>query len=517
MNKIKILERNALLIFGSLIAIALGETILILGNQQFGGCDMGVLVDVGYRLFLGQHLYSDFPSTHPLLFSLGALWSFQLFGLKWAAFVKMASMFAVVSLFIHIWILHRLGIHWIRNLFLAATVQIGAMVTCSYWWYNPMTTITASVFFSAVALVYFKSESPLNWLIYSFCLVMISLSKPNIAGPLIIMCSLILLSKNETRRQLILCSTLSLIVFFEILYAYKIKFPDMLHSYLTGASRGVPRFERFCQDQSEPLIVLSVFLLLSALLPLIYSVLVLLRRSLFQASVRRFLLLSLAVSLTSIYAQFTNGELKVVELPLLLTAAALLCWTCVTVEPCEEKRQVTNPNVLLYAALLFEISTALYQGVTRLRVRVIGEGAFYQHVALTESKNQFFSSLLCGPALQVTLADVDYFLQKKSTETAKSRLPSVFFGPRMNWAYAAFNLVPPLHLPYSWYGNVDYPLKDLNSIIEHFSDNKPEYCIFLLNNYNVDLTYIPKQMVEFIVVNYGIAFRSDQIIVLQRL
>src|SRR5204863_1847846 len=42
------------------------------GRLQFGGYDMSVLIDAGWRLYKGQRLYVDFLCTLPPAFCLGA-------------------------------------------------------------------------------------------------------------------------------------------------------------------------------------------------------------------------------------------------------------------------------------------------------------------------------------------------------------------------------------------------------------------------------------------------------------
>jgi hypothetical protein len=124
-------------------AFLISAAIFKLGMIQFGGFDHSALIDMGWRIHLGQKPFRDFPCTMPPLFYLGAGWAFDIFGSSWRSLVAVTSIFSFATFFWSYFLLEGiLGDRFGAWLF-ALMVQACTTVVVSYWWYNPVTTVIA--------------------------------------------------------------------------------------------------------------------------------------------------------------------------------------------------------------------------------------------------------------------------------------------------------------------------------------------------------------------------------------
>ena len=413
-------------------------------------------------------------------------------------------------------LLHRMGMPALKALLLAASVQIAAMVTASYWWHNPVSCVAVTLLCTATFLVLGKPANTLNWMLYGFCLFLTSLAKPNVAGVSILTCSLALFVNQRTRYPGLLAAAAAFLCFLGLLWAYHINLFDMLGAYFGASGRGLPTFERFGQDQPTSVIVWSVILIVFSALPLLSHLFF--SWKLHGSITRNATLLAVTTGcfLAGLYGCFTNGELKVMEIPMLFIPVALYCLRNNISDLNKRIHFIFSPHTLLYAALFLIVSTALWQGLTRYRVECIGIRAFYEDVPLRPvgPSNTFFKKLQTGPVLQTVLAEEAAVFSAIRRDLGRE--PRIFFGPRMNWGYAAFQLSPPLHLPYSWWAGVDYPAEHLDEIMYYFTKFNPDYCIFLGNQHAIELIYMPQRLISVLRSNYQICYCSDVLVILRR-
>ncbi len=482
--------------------------IVALGHRQFGGNDQGVLVDVAYRLFCGQHPYVDFPITQPILFYLGGLWALQFFGVTWSAFIYIAALFSAATFGLHILLLRRIGIPRSWAYSIATVVQAGAMVTGAYWWYNPVSDVAVLLLCTAAALVLTNPGSLTNWFLYCGCLSAASLAKPNVAGLVILASSVAIFCSGRARWRGVLFSLLAACASLALLGFYRLNPVSVVHGYLSAAGRGVPALDRFAQDQPVPLVQWSLFLVVMTLAPLAALCD---RRSLLRplgelVSCRDAALLGGVVA--GVVGCFTNGELKVVDLAITLNAVALLC----LLHPREASP--ARPLFLQKTAMTVLALTAAWLGVTRARIEAIGP--FYERTTLYPigALNPFFAQLECGPYFTTLLDQVTVAMAEASKNLG--RKPKVFFGPRMGWGYAAFGLEPPPGLPYSWLAGVDYPVEDLGTYVDAFKRARFDYCFFVFNRGHADTTYMPIQLLEVFRRDYTPVVTTRRLVVIKR-
>ena len=67
------------------------------GNRQFGGYDLSLVVDLGWRQYLGQKPYYDFICTMPIGFVLAVGTAFRIGGPAWDSIVLGAATLGVLS------------------------------------------------------------------------------------------------------------------------------------------------------------------------------------------------------------------------------------------------------------------------------------------------------------------------------------------------------------------------------------------------------------------------------------
>ena len=172
------------------------------------------------------------------------------------------------------------------------------------------------------------------------------------------------------------------------------------------------------------------------------------------------------------WAMFTNAELKLVDIPMLAVAGVLLD-SGETRGPDLGRRNSRWLMHLNRAALCWVALQALYVGFVRYRVQCIGYGSFYEpELAAAAPGVPFFASMHTGQRFPRVIAEIKTVLAQPGTGT-------VFFGPRMEWGYAAFNLPSPEHLPVWWHRGSSYAVADEAEIFNRWRQHKFDKLIFL--------------------------------------
>jgi len=280
---------------------------------------------------------------------------------------------------------------------------------------------------------------------------------------------------------------------------HHIRAADVYAGYRSIAGRGFS-MRQFLQDLSPTEQRLSLIGLVLVTLPVASSIWPVRR----LASVGRTGGLALVAFIAGLYGFLTNGELKLVDLPLLLLASTVF----VSYQPPSEGL-VARPALVLrygwgrYVKLLTVVLVAigLTQGITRDRVKAIGPGAFFESQLVPEPiHNPFFRGLRTGRIFQSVLAQVGQTV---------GRYPGahVYFGPRMQWGYAAFGLPSPVGQPIWWHPGVSLASSDVGFYLDRWSAAEFDVLVFWYNaRANVtDFTYMPQAFLDRI----GMAYRED--------
>jgi hypothetical protein len=546
------------------LAIILAALVWRFGNRQFGGFDQSVIVETAYRFYLGQIPFVDFYLTTPPLFFLGAGWAFQNFGVRWSSFVLLSCVFSVFTFAYLVILLRRLEISRSWSLLISFTIQVLGIVSVSYWWYNSVTSIIGVLFIAASLLVLKQPAKLINWGLWMGALFLMSLSKPNVAGLLILFCWAALLLNDVARWPALYAGALCLVLSVVFLRKMAVNPSDLLGSYLEIMGRGSPSITRFGQDQSRGLVWFSMFMIHCTLIPLVFHfwdqvcsrirsrtngsirtwivfIVIFYGGFLFYFSTGQSVVLILIVVLfiskfrndlrwqqydtfscskwliigggvfTAFYAFYTNGEPKFTDLPILLAPVAL-----VTLVNFDNSREVITRSIQASYVALFTLSCILIvlgieAGASRIRVKLIGPGLFFEPPEIIQklNTNSFFQDVYAGPRLRHVLAEIQEVMEKENRENGHA--PRIFFGPRINFGYAAFDISPSKGLPVFWHPGVSYSLKKEPEIVKSFRESKFDLCIFLKD----DFTYMPRAILQILSMEFE-KVQGQELILLRR-
>jgi len=519
-------REGSFILAASILYLLMSWAMATFGQHQFGGNDTGVLVDDAYRLYYGYHPYVDFPITRPILYYLGCLWSMQLFGVTWTALIDITILFCGLTYVLHLVLLRRLGISKVWSIATAATIQIGSFLPSSYWWYNSSSDVAVCLYCTAALLVLAKPSDRVNWILYCVTLFIASLAKANMAGPAIVACSVALELRKETRIKAIVYSLIAAFCSAILLCVYRLNPLDVLHHYFAAAGRGVPVLDRFVNGWPLDVAVWQVATPVVMMLPILA---VLIKRMMvggrWRFDVPRSIILGSGIFVGEL-AAFTNGDVRTTDQSLVL-----MCGILFFLLPISDKRGLTNgfPMFLQRFAITFMVSLSVWMCVTRFKVWTIGP--FFQsgpEIAVGE-RNAFYGKMKASPEFIGILEDITSFLADRRAKMAqKPELefnrangsliyrtePKVFFGPRMVWAYAAFHVEPPRVLPMSWWAGVDYPADQVPAMADYLKNAGFDYLIFYSPGpNNLDLTYMPPEVVQIVFNDFKIVGRARSLIV----
>jgi hypothetical protein len=167
-----------------------------------------------------------------------------------------------------------------------------------------------------------------------------------------------------------------------------------------------------------------------------------------------------------LFAFFTNGESKLTDLPLWFVPLFVLM---------KAESRVRRGLVAYCTAVSL---AGLTLGYTRHRVKGIGPDMFWEAngVELLASPPIFFKNFKAGPRFRQAIEEISTHLK---TANLTGREVPVFFGPRIEFGYAAFGLPSPRGFPiFWWWGGVSYPIRDEGIVVERFKNYAPLLCFF---------------------------------------
>ena len=484
-------------------AFLISAAIFKLGMIQFGGFDHSALIDMGWRIHLGQKPFRDFPCTMPPLFYLGASCAFDAFGVSWRSLVALTSIFSFGTVLWSFLLLDgilkdRFGA-WLFSLMIQACTN----VVVSYWWYNPVTTVIAVL--SLLSFWRLFGNPGDRWVRVSCIgsLALLSLAKPNIAGLLIVGILAIGLF-SRIRWVVIVIMAISAAIALVTLAAANINPADLVIGYLGIADRGATLRQLF-QDISPMEKALFSGVLAALLIPWIIH-----PRRLFNRwnDPRHWLAL---LGLTAgMYGFITNGEAKIVDVPLVFVCSVL--GLCIPLRKGNAQLHIATLTDFRWKSYFSALACVLIgiacaQAVMRYRVKLIGPGAFFENrLSDRASSPPFFKGLRTGNIFSEVCSEVDAVL-------SQSGRSSVYFGPRMQWAYAAFGVTPPLNQPSWWHPGVSFPKGMESFYIKAWASRKFETVVLFKN----DLTYLSPEFIEILSKNYTTDQSSPFLTVLHRI
>jgi len=459
------LEFPGLILF---LAALLGAVVYKLGMHQFGGWDEGLLVHAATYYEQGFKPILDFPCAMPPLFMAGAR-CIALLGLRWTSFTLLAAVFTALTTLWIFFLLRTAGLprHW--GLVLALCVEASTMLVTPFWWFNNSSAISVVLLFLSVLSCLRQPRRMLPWISVSLALAMVVASKPNdLPAALLIFVLLATKDKWQWVKTLSACAG-ALGIFLLICRAAQMPLLQLLRSYAEiGKLRGSPLQLLPLMEPPWPEREFQIIFILAAVLCFLV---------IFVASVKHRpshwpILTACAIAgLTGIEMTCTNSEIKTSDLCVILVASAILC-----LRPWEAQQVSVRRKTLLVGWVSVFLVMSVFFAVIHVRILRIGEGAFFEPFPTATIHSGFFSGLEAGPRLQRVL---------QQTNRALSSYPSqkVFFGPRMEAMYAAFNRSVTPGMPLLWDpGNLFSPAR-LPRLLLTFQQDDPDLLIFLKEDY----------------------------------
>jgi len=473
----------AVRLLGGLVpAAAVAAACLTVGRWQFGGFDHAALIDIGWRLAQGQRPYVDFPCTVPVWWMEGIGLAFRLLGPSWWTVLVLQAGFAAVTCGWSYWLLQTIRPGVLRSLLVALALQAGANLVTSYWWYNTLTTTAACVYhLSLVAL----ALHPRRWTVNVSCVLAMALlagCKPNVSLPLLVMSGplLVLATRSFTHAAAVAGAAAGLT--WVGLALVGISPLQVWSSYRDVAGRGLTlETVRNIVTSMKPADIACMGFLLGLCLLLAVALL-----DFFRAH-RTFAGVAAAVTWgAGGIALLTNGENKLVDMTIMFCATVA---TAAALAPAGNSRDSIPPRIFAAIRQGFTLLCLLWivygLAVAASRDRVKAIGPFYAPTySLKRPATPFFAALEASDEFHAVEADV-------ATVLRELKPSSVFFGPRLQWAYAAFGIPSPRREPVWWHKGVSYAASKEPDMVAAWRDNAHDVVIF----YRGDTSYMPNEVV----------------------
>jgi hypothetical protein len=461
--------------------------ILHFGRWQYGSWDFNIMVDTGWRQIQGQRPYVDFPTTTPPGFNLGIKYAYQLFGVNWDANLFFSAIFACLTFLWMVWLMVRLAMGRLASMATAFAIESAAMLTLCFWWYNNSVMVLAAVFFLSCLAYARQSQSKAVQSSYVLSLTLLSLMKPNIAGLMIAGGVVLLFLVAERKMRLVLLTMGATAAALLLLLVNHVSIPAMLASYLSVAKGRGNVSDRFGYRLMNPFEQASALLWVAALsVPLLglapRMVRTIRERDWQGIAYIFFFPLGLLIAL---YGLSTNSDCRDLECTVLLAAGAVLTFGLRWNGPLLRR--------FMIAIVFATMAGDLYYGAARERVYGIGLHGFFewqdngQRIESGFFKNMRVSSKMIEVEREVKLA------------TGANPGP-YFFGPRMEFNYAALGLPSPMHSPTLWDPGTAFPVAEQAHLIQVWQEHGFQTLIFLNSSYaygpiadRADYTFYPRE------------------------
>ena len=483
-------------------ALLVAACILRLGMTQFGGFDHSALIDLGWRLYQGQTPTVDFPCPMPPIFYWGAWLAYCAFDPTWWSLVAVTAAFAAVTF---VWLFFLLSVvleNALEAWLFALAVQLCTNVLASYWWYNPVTSVMGCIYLASCSALISCPRSRCVQVSFVSSLLLLCLCKPNVAGPLVLGASVVGLI-STARVKFAMLSVLAAVGAALVLMLLGVTPLALWNEYIGVAARGSTLNQLF-QDLSDGQKLLFTGLLFACLVPWL-TIVQIGPKALADARLQ----LAAVGVISGLCGFLTNGEAKLVDMPLIFLGTALFLVRAASLDK-ENSPDLAAPLTAqryLVALTILLMGVATAQAVVRSRVEAIGPGVFFEHELVAGHPSpEFFAGLKTGRNFQAVCTEVE-------TALRQTKDSSVYFGPRMQWAYAAFGIEPPRHQPSWWHPGVAFSQAEEGAYIAQWDTNRFGTLMFLKG----DATYMSPEFISLIQSHYRLLNDGSNITVLQRL
>jgi hypothetical protein len=153
-------------------------------------------------------------------------------------------------------------------------------------------------------------------------------------------------------------------------------------------------------------------------------------------------------------------------------------------------------SAVLVILIATTAAAAFYVSGKRLRVRI--NGAFYSREPGVAVGLPLFEGFSVSPGLKAAADQIAAVLAEYKAQGHANR--NVFFGVRLEFAYAAFGIASPTGLPLWWDPAAAYPAGEEPQIVERFIAHRFPLCIFY--GRGPKIIFLPEGIVEELAKNY---------------
>ena len=451
-----------LLVFGGVIIVAFCFTT---GNHQFGGYDLSSVIDLGWRQYLGQRPYRDFVCTVPIGYVLAVGAAFRIGGPLWNSLVLGSAFLGLVSWGWNYALIRRLTRSRSVAILLSSTLVCCSVFVYGHLFHSLMTAVGGQVLI--LSAMCFSRNIPSRGIDISLAVSIgaMLLMKPNAAAPLVLGVGAVLLVGSPEKKRMAFILLAGAAGAGILLLLNHINPFEVMWSYLGVSGRAKPD-KLFVELDAWDRVGVSGQLVV-ALIPVIFSSG--LRQTSGKAENRTFVGICWVAFFVGLYSMTTNWDIKLGDLTYWILA--------ITAYPLLTKSHRFAARAASAWCLFVFLGVGIAYGVCRTRNRHVGYGTFFEWKTLSHPVPiPFFRDLIAGSNLHRVV---------RESMDAVSLLPdrSVFFGPCMEFLYAALKIEPPRGLPIWWHPGSSYPLDQEPEIDSRWSQLEFGTLIFLRGNF----------------------------------
>jgi hypothetical protein len=476
--------------------LVLFSAILSFGMHQFGGMDFSALMNAGWRYFLGQRPYVDFISVAPPIYLVGAGLVFKLFGPSWHSIVLATAILSPLLFLVQYYLLRQLGWGVIICWLFSFATQAVTFVSPAFFYYNHLTSVAATLFAIAVLGLWEKPVERQAFITFVVTAVFLSWTKPAVAGFLLAICIIPFLSTRQRAQRYIVGMTVAAVISTLLMLAFNVNPFLMLKSYLGATGRiGWHAFMQYIFACRIEAIVTYFFLIPFLFVSLVESGVYVFRAD--QKTLRPYFLFAGIFLLGGIIGFCVNNEFKSVDVPIIILAVLVLHHRFAHIVGLRHIIAMQIP-VLIFGMLMI-VGLGFTTGATRLRVKTVGMHQFYEDSYLFKvTSYPALQGMFVSLRLTILLDEIAAVL--RSQDPGLIRDNAVFFGPRIEFAYPTYGIVPARGISLWWMGTGEGAPWMMDATFKAFVAANYRLCIFLKN----DFTYMPKALVAYLLQNYTI-------------
>jgi hypothetical protein len=483
--------------------------ILHYGNLQFPGIDGGVLANAGWLMHTGQIPYDDFMTLVPPGFLIGAKWAYDIFGSSWDSQLIFLAIFSYVTYLIQYIILVRFGMSKRLSFVSALFIQLITNILITMWWYNSITTSCSALFISSAFLFYKNNKSVINSLIFVLTTFLLSLMKINIVSVLIVAVYLIFIISKKTRRLSIINGLISFVLLIVFLFFIRINPIDMLNAYINGTNRITLEAFETRLVVYEPVQSLGTLLLCA---PFVVGLIALIDY-IFSGKKQRYIIkkygayvvLTILGFFTCFWGLITDTDMRIIEFPAFFISS-LLFIIIMRDKKCENILSSLSLskilNLMMISVILLSIQSTLW---TVFRRRVEASGDYYVKIYekhnIGKITNKYFKNFFADDSFVDLVMDMER-LGKILQQENKLNDYKLYFGSKVDFGYAMFNIKSPKGLPLWWSeASGGVPKGTTPTLIENFK--KADFTVIVSRG--GQLIYAPPELITELNNTYKVA------------